>query len=395
MSKRRRSRPSVWTELIPALILIILLAAAVPSSTGVGTISDMLTPTEVPTPAPTVRPTAVPTLLPTEAPTAEPDAEQSPQPTEAIIISGIETEDMPTAEPETATPEPLPTIRPTGPLHATGEVFDRRGDGTAVNVLPMDDFSGGTEISPDGYSEDGSYYEDESIRVHVYSFKYDYTTYTVADIEIMDPSQLRTAIAGTTKSAARADMTKLAKRVNAVVAINGDYYHDRTGSFIVRQGTVMAYDFSNVLDMLIIDNNGDFHCIYAKDKKEAVKQYEGNIYQAFSFGPALVIDGKAADDPPGYYPFGIWAANPRAAIGQLGPLHYVLVQSAGRISSSNSITCGTLKTIMLKLGCQQAYNLDGGASAQLYYKGDIASPLTPAGKRALYDIIYFASAAKE
>ena len=429
-------------SLIACLLIALAMCVFVPSSTDFGLISDMLeyTPAPSPTPEPTPSPTPVPTEEPSPAPTEEPAAAsvtaetavpaetfgpeeslepietpeqfETPIPTATPVPEPIQTPfGAETAEP-TGAPEPtpaptvnifVPLVRETPspkpeekPLRVAGEVFDKHGDGTAVSVLPMDDFSGGTELVTSHYKEKGARYEDDSISVHVYSFKYDYTIYTVADVEIMDASQLRTAIAGTPSSAARADINKLARRVNAITAINGDYYRDRYGSVIVRQGKTISHEISNNLDMLIIDYDGDMHCIYAADKKEAYEAFKGNIYQCFSFGPALVIDGKAALDPPGYYPFGIGGGNPRAAIGQLGPLHYVLVVASGRTDNSRSITVNTLKSIMLKLGCQQAYNLDGGASAQLYYSYEdgVVSPLTPAGKRGLYDIIYFASASK-
>ena len=43
----------------------------------------------------------------------------------------------------------------------------------------------------------------------------------------------------------------------------------------------------------------------------------------------------------------------------------------------------------------QAYNVDGGASAELVFDGQSCSPLTPSGERGLYDIIYFATTAGE
>ncbi|MDO4548801.1 MAG: phosphodiester glycosidase family protein, partial [Clostridia bacterium] len=55
-------------------------------------------------------------------------------------------------------------------------------------------------------------------------------------------------------------------------------------------------------------------------------------------------------------------------------------------------TVKTLQKYMQYKGCIQAFNLDGGASAVMYYKNGIYSKLTSSGERSLYDIIYFATA---
>lgn len=275
-------------------------------------------------------------------------------------------------------------------------MFDRRGDGSMIVRLPMDDFSGGSKPSEDGYSvvSDRQRYEDESITVEMYQFKYNYTVYSVADVTIADASQLRTAIAGTPSSAARASMIKIADRVNAVVALNGDYYADRKGSYIVRQSQCLSHSLSGTCDLLVIDYDGNFHCIKASEKKEALEALKGNIYQCFNFGPVLIRNGEK-QEIPSVYNFGINYMNPRAAIGQLGELHYVLVVASGRLDNSLSITGETMRDVMYKLGCTEAYNLDGGASAEMVYRGKTYSLLTPAGERGLYDIIYFASTAEK
>ncbi len=90
-----------------------------------------------------------------------------------------------------------------------------------------------------------------------------------------------------------------------------------------------------------------------------------------SGGPDLVLDGKKA--PASTHPAFTGerfttASTPRTAIGTTkdGLLLLVNVPSA---------TLGELKEIMLKIGCYDAINLDGGASAGMYYDGKaIARP---------------------
>ncbi len=54
------------------------------------------------------------------------------------------------------------------------------------------------------------------------------------------------------------------------------------------------------------------------------------------------------------------------AIGQLGPLEYIVCAVDGRTEWSRGVTDPQWADIMEKLGCQNAYNLDGGGSTTLY-----------------------------
>ncbi len=371
----------------PALLTVLMalaLCVLAPSAGPRDNFSDMLiqsTPTPVPIATPTPEPTPVPTPAATSTPAPTKAPEQAPAQTpETEKVS----EKMPEPQP-TATPEPEFLLVP-------GEIFDPMGDGSMIKALPMDDFSGGMPALAEGFSEDRRVYQDESITVVTYQEKVNYTIYSVAEITIAHPSQLRTAIAGTENSPARSHMRALANRVNAIVAIDGDYYADRKGAYAVRQGKVLANSFASDLDLLVIDTDGNFHGILASEKEEKIAQLQGNIYQCLSFGPVLIRDGEKIDYPDDYQ-FGLDYLNPRAGIGQLGERKYLLVVASGRLDNSLSITAEALRDYMYEKGCVQAYNVDGGASAEMVFGGEVYSPLTPSGERGLYDIIYFASTA--
>ena len=69
----------------------------------------------------------------------------------------------------------------------------------------------------------------------------------------------------------------------------------------------------------------------------------------------------------------------------MGPLEYLLVVADGR-NSSKGCTVATMADFMAAQGCVQAYNLDGGDSAQMWFHGEYYSRVT---NRTLSDIIYF------
>ena len=146
--------------------------------------------------------------------------------------------------------------------------------------------------------------------------------------------------------------------------------------------------------MLVIDKNADFHIIIKSDKDELKTLVEGDlgIVNVFNFGPALVVDG-VLQEMPKKYNYNIRGIEPRCAIGQIGPLEYLLVVVDGRgADGSKGCNVETLAQFMYDQGCQQAYNLDGGNSALMVFNRENYSAKSYEAERSVTDIIYFATA---
>lgn len=268
-------------------------------------------------------------------------------------------------------------------------------------ALPLD-FTVPPAPNKDLYTENK--YEDETIRVRVEENQFDEgTKIYVAYIQISDPSQLRTAVINPEKfgSTRTKTVSYLARENNAVIAINGDNFIDDPvkTSFEYRMTQKIRSKANRLKDILIIDSKGDFHLFV---KSEGIKEFPAELKKdgltlvnAFTFGPALVKDGQLLelDDNYGYNPGG---REPRAAIGQLGPLSYVLVivQGKGR-NDGTGLSQGKLAEYMYNLGCVQAFNLDGGNSAEMVFGDQIIKGMPNGDERTLSDIIYFATAQPE
>ena len=291
-------------------------------------------------------------------------------------------EDMPEEEPEGEVPE-SGLLR----LSASGGSVP---NGAAAS-LPMD-FTPGLLPNPAGYAEKS--YQDESITVSMESREVGDSMFHVAHVKIAHPSQLRTALAGPYGTKKTNKTSSMAKANNAVVAMNGDYYNNREGGYIARQGETFRKKPYKSLDMLVIDSKGDFHVLVKSDPEKLtalVKDKENPILQAFTFGPALIVDGVAQPLPESYQ-FNIRRPEPRAAIGQVGPLEYVMVVVDGRRDDSPGVTVEELGAFMAELGCRQAFNMDGGNSATMIFNNAFYSRKTDNSERSVSDIIYFASA---
>ena len=84
-------------------------------------------------------------------------------------------------------------------------------------------------------------------------------------------------------------------------------------------------------------------------------------------------------------------SNPRTAIGMVEPLHYILLVSDGRTTESAGLTLFELAEVMQGLGCETAYNLDGGGSSTMWFMGEIINVPTSGwgvGERRVSDIVY-------
>lgn len=264
-----------------------------------------------------------------------------------------------------------------------------------ISALPIDHSPGRTPVEAN-FTETG--YRDDTITVEMEQLRMFDSDVFVAHVEIATASQLRTAYAGNKIDSARTNQTsRISKNFNGIVAINGDYYAKTKAGYIVRQGEVYREKTSKNMDLLLIDELGDFHILLrGHDEQEAginAFKEEHEIVNGFFFGPALVVDGQVQEIPKDYQ-FDPNAANPRSAIGQTGPLTYVLVTVNGRTDASVGVTFEQLAQIMSELGCLQAYNLDGGNSATLAFHGQVYND-KPQSERDVTDIIYFATATEQ
>ena len=233
-------------------------------------------------------------------------------------------------------------------------------------------------------------YSDSKTSITLKQYReYDSNIY-VADVTVSDASDLKTALANNTYGRNITDTTSdMAENNNAVLAINGDYYGARQSGYVIRNGKLYR-DTSGNRDALVIQKNGEFKFVSESETSASELLQEGAL-QAFSFGPVLLNNGEVSvgeNDEVGM----AMASNPRTAIGYLGNNHYVFVVSDGRTSESAGLSLYELASFMKELGVKDAYNLDGGGSSTMVFKGEIINNPTTSGRsgeeRAVSDIVY-------
>lgn len=260
-----------------------------------------------------------------------------------------------------------------------------------TRALPVD-LSGGAPINSAEYIGDWEY-SDPTIHVKVEQNRIDECDYWVADIQIGHASQLRTAAADSFSSNMVLPGSAIAQRVNAVVAVNGDFFCYSRKGFIIRQGELYMDRLTGRRDLLLIDEDGDFHFIRKAKKNEGVFEIDGKkVINAFYFGPVLVDNGELNKD---YSCDEMAFSDPcqRMCIAQVGPLHYKIVCCAAPYRGSTGMTMRAFAKLVYDLGLKNAYNLDGGDSTMLIFRGEKINDLDNPKTRNIADIVYFASSA--
>lgn len=284
----------------------------------------------------------MPTFIPAQdAATAAPTAQPSPQPTAA-----------PTASPTEALPADAPTPVP-----------------------------GPTPLAA---------YEAGGTRVEIMEHEIKNVVYYTAEIWLEDAAALRSAFSSDRFDSGTESVKDIAVRNDAILAINGDFATFNTGGIIIRNGEGFRANKST-RHLLVIDREGNFAAYMAppEDPKAASEAFlaEG-VLHTLVFGPVLVDQGEAASIPESFF-INPRALEPRTAILQLGPLHYMfLVVDGRREGHSQGVSIARLQELCLEHGAVSAFNLDGGGSSTLFFDGEIVNRPANGGQRQVSDILF-------
>ena len=250
----------------------------------------------------------------------------------------------------------------------------------AENVID----SSGAENVIDSYSD-----ENMSITISEYR-EYDTTIY-VADVSLSSKNYLKTAFAQSSYGRnVTAKTSEIAESVNAILAINGDYYGAQERGYVIRNGVIYRDKAVSGKEDLVIYTDGSFGIIN-ESEISAQELLDAGAVQVLSFGPALIEDGQIAVSA-GEEVGKAMASNPRTAIAVTEDGHYLFVVSDGRTNESEGLSLSQMAEFLRSLGVETAYNLDGGGSSTMVFEGEVINNPTTGGsrikERKVSDIVY-------
>jgi len=240
-----------------------------------------------------------------------------------------------------------------------------------------------------------NYYLDETILAVTWKQAIKSACYTFSEIKIADASQFRRYLADNSfGSAIQYRPSDMAKTVNAVVAMSGDFYKFRDMGIVVYQRGVHRVEGEDI-DTCFIDTNGNLNFVKKGSilDKAAAESYvaENDILFSLAFGPVLIENG--VNVCPDSYPIGeIHDTYSRAAIAQLGERHYLLVTINYEGPYVAASTIGELAKTLESLGVDKAYTLDGGQTGTIVMNDEVINNVDYGEQRNISDIFYFATA---
>ena len=303
-----------------------------------------------------------------------------------------ESEEEPDSAQEDAagTTEPQAETTPQANTESSGKKHKARKTSAEEAVQETSEAPAESSPAASADSAEARTYQNENISVTLTEQTVNGTAVYVADVRLASAEYLKTAFASDTYGKnVTANTSAIAAAHDAILAVNGDYYGARERGYVIRNGVVYR-DSADSADVL---------CVYADGTMEIVdpatvtaqELVERGVWQAFSFGPALVEDG-AVSVSEGDEVGKAKASNPRTAVGMIDPLHYVFVVSDGRTDESEGLSLYELAQFMRTLGVETAYNLDGGGSSTMVFQGEVVNNPTTSGnsikERGVSDIVY-------
>ena len=178
--------------------------------------------------------------------------------------------------------------------------------------------------------------------------------------------------------------------------MNGDFYKFRAQGITVYNRELYRFNPAT-LDCCHINSSGDLVFTYKGEltSEEQTKEFikDNDILFSLTFGPVLV-DGGEMVTTNSYMIGEVNDTYSRSAIGQAGSCHYFLM-TINYGYGTKGATIMESAQIMYEKGCENAYALDGGQTAEIVWRGVPYNFVDYGNERAVSDIIYFATAFPE
>ena len=212
--------------------------------------------------------------------------------------------------------------------------------------------------------------------------------YYVADCYVTSAAEIKTYLAENTYGTNIKDsIENMDKATGSVLSINGDFYGNSESGVVIRNGKEYRSNNTNA-DICVLFKDGSMKT-YSPSQYNAQEVIKQGAWQAWCFGPTLLDANGNVPESYNTTSF-INKTNPRTAIGYIEPGHYIFVVVDGRDADhSVGVTLSELSSIMKYEGCKTAYNLDGGNSSVMTFKGELVNQPSKDG-RDISDIVYIA-----
>lgn len=195
-------------------------------------------------------------------------------------------------------------------------------------------------------------------------------TYSGKIMIVYDPSRVKVGVCDQfSLEIPGLTLMEICDKYDCVAGINGGKYDDEAGigtgampeGIVISNGQLMMGDPDTAYGVYGLTYNN----VLVVGTMTANQAISMGVRDAVTFGPALIVNGRAANMTgagSGY--------NPRSAIGQREDGAILLLVIEGRCASSLGATFADIISIMQEYGAVNAANLDGGMSSSMVYNGE-------------------------
>jgi exopolysaccharide biosynthesis protein len=258
--------------------------------------------------------------------------------------------------------------------------------GTNVTVAEADPTGTGTATT----------YTSDTAKISIETVATGTVTYFVAEVTVSDATIVRSAFAHDEFGEnIIANPSEIAAGVDAVLAINGDYYGFRDTGIVIRNGVIFRDKGARQGLALLTDGSAR---LYDETTTSAAALVADGVWNTLSFGPGLVQGGKIINGidqveiDTNFGNHSVQGRQPRTGVGLIAANHLLFVVVDGRSAGySRGVTMSELAQIFVDRGAELAYNLDGGGSSAMVFDGRLVNnPLGKGEERGTSDILYVA-----
>lgn len=235
-------------------------------------------------------------------------------------------------------------------------------------------------------------YNSGTIKVRLQKFGNLGTSYWTAHVQISNVSQMKAALSYGTYGGTRQKTSDAVTSNNAIIGINGSAFSYESGkpgfdAVMLKNGKIYNRALGTSYSLMAIANDGTMFS--PPQGLSAAQLKRSGVRDTFNFGPILLKDGQPASlyeqgYPEVYASPDMTGRYPRSAVGMVRPGEYVLL-----VSNAPGLTLAQMRTIFRQYGCTFAYNLDGGGSATMSYRGYVLNSPTDGVERPCGDFLLF------
>jgi len=218
------------------------------------------------------------------------------------------------------------------------------------------------------------------------------TNYWVAQVETAKPKQLVHSLAHASYGGARETTSAATKRNNAILGINGSAFSYATGrpspdGMCIVNGRVFSNRATSHITMNIMK---DGTLSAGPSGLWANELLRRGVRSTLNFGPIILRNGKTVPFSQQGNPFTLVSyQDPRTVIGMVRPNKYVVLVADGRQTTSRGLNHAQMVSIMRSYKCSFAYNLDGGGSTTISYRGTVLNSPSDGRERPCADFLLF------